>query len=93
MFVAPISAPTLMPSFLMMGEEMKRAVLKYSWPTASPVPLGNLSVLLSIPFRDEQTSELHRQSFAATVEQSEDTINVSVELLNDWVRLERFEAD
>ncbi len=55
--------------------------------TASPVPLGNLSVTLAVPFRDQASGESRTQTFAGTVEQRDASLVVTVELLNDWVRL------
>jgi len=56
-------------------------------PPARPVPAGNLSVSLDLPFRDEATGEVRRQLFAAETEQDGETITARVSLLNQWVRL------
>ncbi len=56
-------------------------------PTARPVPLDNLSVSLELPFRDNATGATKVQSFAARVEADGEAFRVTVDLLNDWVRL------
>jgi hypothetical protein len=56
-------------------------------PAASPVPLGNLSAMLLVPFRDEDTGETRTQTFAADVQQRGNAIVATVDLLNDWARL------
>ena len=56
-------------------------------PVAQPVPVGNLSVSLDLPFRDEETGQVRRQLFAAEAVQEGDTITATVALLNQWVRL------
>jgi hypothetical protein len=56
-------------------------------PAAQAVPLGNLSVRLDVPFRDEATSEAKTQSFVADVSLAGSTVVATIELQNDWVRL------
>ena len=70
-----------------MSEATQARLEELAHPTARPVPVGNLSVSLEIPFRDEETGEVRRQVFAADAVQEGDTITATVALLNQWVRL------
>ncbi len=55
-------------------------------PVARPVPTNGLSVSLRVPFRD-QAGAARVESLPGKVEPSAGGITVTVELLNDWVRL------
>lgn len=56
-------------------------------PTAQPVPTSGISVTLEIPVRDQTTGTTQTQSFITTIEEQGNTISVTADLLNDWVRL------
>lgn len=55
-------------------------------PLCIAVPINNLSVSFSLPFRDE-TGATKSQLFPATIKQEGNISTVTVDLLDDWVRL------
>lgn len=52
-----------------------------------PLPLGNLSARLDVPFRDGASGELHVQSFVGKTEATPASLTITVDLLGEWVRL------
>jgi len=52
-----------------------------------PVPLGNLSVRLEVPFRDIDSGAARTQSFVGTLTATASEIIVVVDVLGEWARL------
>jgi hypothetical protein len=70
-----------------MSDATTQAVAAAGNPNVTAVPLGNLSVTLAVPYRDQASGETRTQTFASSVEQRDGALVVTVELINDWVRL------
>ena len=70
-----------------MTAAQQRTLSAIAGARATPVPLGSLSIKLSVPYIDEQDGKLHRTSYQAAVVQSGNTITATFELINDAVRL------
>jgi hypothetical protein len=54
---------------------------------AQPVPLGNLAISLQVPFRDSGDGMTKTHDLTGTVQQTGDTLTVTVKVLDDWVKL------
>lgn len=55
-------------------------------PEIAPVPTENLSIQLRISFRDE-SGATRSQSFPGAISDAGDNVDVTVELMDDWLRL------
>jgi hypothetical protein len=69
------------------SDATRAALTERGDPPADPVPTGNLSVTLEIPFRETGTGRTAGQTFVAAIEDAGDQIVATVDLLDDWVRL------
>jgi hypothetical protein len=56
-------------------------------PAIRPVPIRNLSIALQLPFRDEKDGNLKVHSLQAIVTQTGNSVDATINLSNDWVRL------
>jgi hypothetical protein len=68
------------------GDAVNRRLAELGNPPAKPVPLDNMAVSLTIPFRDSQ-GQNRREIFTATTVRKGDLLIATTSLLDNWARL------
>ncbi|MBL0140579.1 MAG: hypothetical protein IPP91_00540 [Betaproteobacteria bacterium] len=72
---------------LAMSDASKAALNAAAGDGASQVPLGNLSVILSVPYLDTQANLLRRAAFQGSATLGGDTLTASFALINSSLRM------